>query len=50
MQIMVNRYCEEGHIHQAKTSALRLIVRDFLRKRNPIGPKKRFLNTGINCN
>jgi hypothetical protein len=36
MQIMVNRYYEEGHIHQAKTSTLlRLIVKSFLLKRCP---------------
>ncbi len=36
MQIMVNRYYDEGHIKQAKTSTLlRLIVKNFLRKRCP---------------
>ena len=36
MQLMVNRYYEEGHIHQTKTSTLlRLIVKSFLRKRCP---------------
>ena len=36
MQIMVNRYYGEGHIHQAKISTLlRLIVKNFLRNRCP---------------
>ena len=36
LQAMVNRYFEHGIIPQAKTSTLlRVIVRDFLRKRCP---------------
>ena len=41
MQEMVKRYYEEGHIHQAKPSTLlRLIVKNFLRKRCPEDQQK----------
>jgi hypothetical protein len=36
MQVMVKRYYDEGHIHQAKTSTLlRQMVKNFLRNRCP---------------